>query len=224
MPRLPEVGGDQGNWGEILNEFLSQSLNENGDFKAGVVGSAQLSNGAVTTSKLATGAVTETELSEAVQTKLNSPSPTKESLGLSEVENTSDANKPISTATQTALNNKADTTMLTSKMNIPTYVATSDVTGTLSLAPFTNSSVIQLRLIGNLTITALPPTPFVGQTLTLVLTQDTAGSRTLTLPVSIKKTYGLAPVLSTAAGSQDVLHLFYDGVNWHIFVAGLGMA
>lgn len=36
--------------------------------------------------------------------------PTKESLGLENVDNTSDANKPISTATQNALNTKVDTT------------------------------------------------------------------------------------------------------------------
>ena len=26
MARLPQVGGDQGNWGDVLNEFLLESL------------------------------------------------------------------------------------------------------------------------------------------------------------------------------------------------------
>lgn len=34
--RLPQVGGDQGNWGSILNEFLSQSLNNDGTLKGGI--------------------------------------------------------------------------------------------------------------------------------------------------------------------------------------------
>ena len=41
------------------------------------------------------------------------PTLTKSSVGLENVDNTSDANKPVSTATQTALNTKASTTTLT---------------------------------------------------------------------------------------------------------------
>lgn len=46
----------------------------------------------------------------------------KTAVGLSNVDNTSDANKPVSTATQTALNTKADKTTLTTKGDI--YAAT----------------------------------------------------------------------------------------------------
>ena len=45
------------------------------------------------------------------------PALTKSSVGLENVDNTSDANKPISTATQTALDTKASTTALTEHTN-----------------------------------------------------------------------------------------------------------
>lgn len=33
MARLPHPGGDDGNWGEILNEYLSESLQADGSLK-----------------------------------------------------------------------------------------------------------------------------------------------------------------------------------------------
>ena len=40
MARLPTVGGDSGNWGSILNDFLAQSLNSDGSLKSTAVSSA----------------------------------------------------------------------------------------------------------------------------------------------------------------------------------------
>ncbi len=61
MARLPQPGGDSGNWGTILNDYLSQSLKSDGALKDDVV----------TTTAIAEGAITETLLSAPVQTKLN---------------------------------------------------------------------------------------------------------------------------------------------------------
>ena len=72
MSRLPTPGGDDGSWGDILNDFLEVSHNSDGTLKASV----------------------------------------KAGIGLGNVDNTSDADKPVSTATQTALNAKADTSSL----------------------------------------------------------------------------------------------------------------
>jgi hypothetical protein len=38
MARLPTPGGDNGNWGNILNSFLSVSLNSDGTLKGSAVG------------------------------------------------------------------------------------------------------------------------------------------------------------------------------------------
>lgn len=118
MPRLPTPGGDSGNWGEILNEYLGVSLSPNGQLKSNSitqdhlqtdsVGRDQLAADSVTTYNLADASVTDDKLADGsvTSTKLASGAITKASIGLDNVDNTSDANKPISTATQTALDSK----------------------------------------------------------------------------------------------------------------------
>lgn len=53
MARLPNPGSDQGTWGSILNDYLSQVHNANGTLKDGVVTAAQLAADAVSTATLA---------------------------------------------------------------------------------------------------------------------------------------------------------------------------
>ncbi len=36
MARLPQVGGDQGNWGTVLNTFLAESHNNDGSLKGNI--------------------------------------------------------------------------------------------------------------------------------------------------------------------------------------------
>lgn len=45
MARLPQPGGDAGNWGTILNEYLSQSHTVDGSLKDGVITAAKLASG-----------------------------------------------------------------------------------------------------------------------------------------------------------------------------------
>lgn len=54
MARLPQPGGDSGQWGTVLNDYLTQSHNSDGSLKDGIV--------------------TEAKLAAAVQTKLNDTS------------------------------------------------------------------------------------------------------------------------------------------------------
>ena len=81
MARLPEPGKDAGQWGSILNEYLLQTHNSDGSLKSGSVGADQLQSGSVS----------------------------KADVGLANADNTSDANKPVSIATQAALDTKANT-------------------------------------------------------------------------------------------------------------------
>lgn len=62
MPRLPKVGGDKGDWGNILNNFLEQSHNADGTFKNSTVGAAQLAPNAVTTAAIGAAQVTKEKL------------------------------------------------------------------------------------------------------------------------------------------------------------------
>lgn len=88
MARLPIPGSDTDTWGEVLNDYLSQTLDSQGQLKANTVGTAQIQDNAITSDQLDTGALTKSDV------------------GLSNVDNTSDTNKPVSTATQTALDTK----------------------------------------------------------------------------------------------------------------------
>jgi hypothetical protein len=91
MARLPTPGSDDGTWGDVLNDFLAQVHTTDGQLKTDSVGTAQIQDNAITSDQLDTTALTKADV------------------GLGNVDNTSDANKPVSTATQTALNTKEAT-------------------------------------------------------------------------------------------------------------------
>ena len=85
------------------------------------------------------------------------PTLTKSSVGLENVDNTSDASKPVSTATQTALNTKASTTTLTTHTgNADIHVTAADKTAWNNkyVLPTATSDVLGGVKIGNgITIT-----------------------------------------------------------------------
>lgn len=81
MARLPQPGGDTGNWGEILNEYLSQALKSDGTIKNNAVTAGALAPNAVTSAaiapntvnatSIADGSISESLLDTGVQSKLN---------------------------------------------------------------------------------------------------------------------------------------------------------
>lgn len=52
MVRLPQPGSDEGQWGDLLNDFLLQSHNTDGTLKSGVLGSSQLQDSSITQPKI----------------------------------------------------------------------------------------------------------------------------------------------------------------------------
>lgn len=84
MARLPQPGGDSGNWGDILNDYLSQALKSDGTIKDNAVTSNNIAPNAITGAKIAAdtinaiqiadGSIAESLLSPGVQTKLNAAS------------------------------------------------------------------------------------------------------------------------------------------------------
>jgi hypothetical protein len=138
MPRLPVPGSDDGIWGDLLNEFLGVSHTGDGTLKANSVYLGALQANSVSNTKLQDGAVTASKLDtsnmptssqvlssngsglawvaqsaapvSSVAGKTGAVSLTASDVGLGNVNNTADADKPVSTATQTALNTKANTT------------------------------------------------------------------------------------------------------------------
>lgn len=65
MPRLPQPGGDQGNWGSILNDYLSTAHNSDGTIK----------DNTITASAIPDNSIPESKLDAATRTKLSSSGP-----------------------------------------------------------------------------------------------------------------------------------------------------
>ncbi|MBL8159303.1 hypothetical protein JNJ66_02510 [Candidatus Saccharibacteria bacterium] len=62
MARLPQPGSDEGTWGQILNDFLSVSLQTDGSLKQDVVDGGALQDGTITAAKLTAGTGTGGQL------------------------------------------------------------------------------------------------------------------------------------------------------------------
>lgn len=219
MARLPQVGGDSGSWGEVLNEYLSVSHNTDGTLKSGAVSGGAVQDGSVTIDKLAQenapmsgqvlsysgtglnwtsvsggGAVPDANATTKGLVQLagdlsgTAAAPTvpglagkedtvvagttaqyyrgdkswqalnKAAVGLGDVDNTSDANKPISTATQTALNAKADTSSLSTVATSGNYNDLSNRPTIPTVSNATSSTPGVIQLTGDLGGTAASPT------------------------------------------------------------------
>lgn len=100
MARLPIPGSDDGKWGEILNQYLSVALDADGELRTDTVGRDQLRLNSVTSHAIADESVTSSKLAPGAVTAA--------SVGLGNVDNTSDADKPVSSAAQILLDAKID--------------------------------------------------------------------------------------------------------------------
>lgn len=89
--------------------------------------------------------------------------------------------------------------------------ALGNVTGAITVN-VASGNVVTATLTGNITPT-LTAGEFAGQDMTLMLTQDGTGSRTVTWPSNFKKAGGTL-TLSTGAGAVDLIRMKYDGTNW----------
>lgn len=126
----------------------------------------------------------------------NPHSVTKAQVGLSNVDDTSDATKNSATAT---LTNKTLNKPVINGSTQAKYGATDGATVTFSLAV---ANIGTVTLGGNRTL-ALSGVD-VGQVFMLELTQDATGSRTVTWFSTIKWAGGTAPTLTTTANKTDI--------------------
>lgn len=99
----------------------------------------------------------------------------------------------------------------------------SDAGSAYTIPAPTTYGIHDLTLTTSCTLTF--PTAVAGQSFTLILRQDTTGSRTITWPATIVKwDGGVAPTLTTTASAVDILGFFCaDGTNWFGFVSGQDM-
>lgn len=136
----------------------------------------------------------------------------KADVGLGNVDNTSDANKPVSTAQQTALDGKANVI----NGGGETYFDAGN-SGTAITLNLVNGNVQKLTLTGNCTLTLTSPASGAYRSLMIYVFQDAVGSRTITWPASVKWGTAGVPVLSTAATKMDkiLLDTVDGGVTWY---------
>lgn len=99
--------------------------------------------------------------------------------------------------------------------SLQTVTANSGTTYTINTA---NGSIQLITLTGNCTFTF--PTPAVGKPFTLMLLQDSTGSRTVSWPSAVRWPGGTAPTLSTAASRLDKFNFISDGTYWLGFAEG----
>ncbi|MFL9669752.1 phage tail fiber protein [Variovorax sp. AB1(2024)] len=139
-------------------------------------------------------------------------------VGLGNVTNTSDANKPVSTAQQTALNLKANlaggtpftgavTISSAGSLVVSSKALTQPVTVTYGTTTTINSAlsnVFRVALTGNITTLTISNATD-GQTISIRFAQDATGGRTVAIPSSVKA----AGAIETGANRVSVLTLTY---------------
>lgn len=81
-------------------------------------------------------------------------------------------------------------------------------------------------LTGNVTSMALPTSPIAIQsgTITLVLTQDATGGRTVVWPVGVKWPDGIAQQPATGPNTVSIFHLMWTGTQWIAMLGGKSFA
>lgn len=114
------------------------------DYVDAQTAAAGVADGSITSTKIANGTIVNADVSPTAAidfTKLNIQKSdivglglTKSDIGLTNLDNTSDANKPVSTATQTALNLKANATDVTTSLALKEDKSNKSVTTTLGIS------------------------------------------------------------------------------------------
>ena len=162
MARLPITGSDDGTWGDILNAYLSQSLDAGGSLKSNTVGSSQIQDISVTKAKLSSNVQTSLDKADSalqtapvtsVSSKTGAVTLVKADVGLGNVDNTSDVNKPVSSAQQTALNLKLNSADLDSQTATNINTTGSDTQTALAASYSSVASATDQLELGRLALT-----------------------------------------------------------------------
>lgn len=160
---------------------------------------------------------------------------TASSIGLGNVNNTSDATKNAATAALTNKDltsgtNTFPTSLVTltgsqslsnKTLTAPTvtdYTETVNAIGTVSSSStlsLSSGTVLTATLTASAACTFTMPTAAAGKSFVLMLKQAAStgnGSATFT---NVKWSGGTAPTITAAAGKMDILSFFSDGTNWY---------
>lgn len=123
-----------------------------------------------------------------------------------------DGGGTITAGTGIAVSTASNVTTVT---NTFTEIVYQGGNATGNLTPNRNNGTIQkFTLTGNITLNT-PTNMTAGQSLTLILTQDSPGNRDLTASSSYLFAGGFS-TLSNGAGEIDMLNMFYDGTVYYV--------
>lgn len=204
MARLPTPGGDVGDWGNVLNDFLSVSHNSDGTLQGGAVTSA----GALGKSN------NFSDVANVVTARANL------GLGSAATQNTSafdaaGAATAAQNAAEAASVPKAGGTMtgwLTPSVVSLTFGASIAVDASLG-------NVFGLTLTSSAGTLSNPTNPTNGQHILVLATQGTGGSFTLSYGTAFNFGSSGQPTLSTTAGDVDVLgFVYWSALSQWLFV------
>lgn len=142
-------------------------------------------------------------------------------VGLGNVDNTSDASKPISTATQTALDLKAALTVTSALDTRITALETPTVSTLSYSATVTPDASVaknfKLTMTGDAAL-AIPTNGATGNRLFLEITASGA-DRTLTLNGSYRLTTGTSATIVIPNSKSQFIGLRYNGTSWYVIAS-----
>ena len=208
------------------NGLLSDS-SYTGTYTDGIVidyasGNGRISAGAADTITLYTGGVANTQMAQFSTTGMNNTAigATTTSTGaFTTLSASSTVTLSGGTANSVAYLNGSkvlttgssitfDGTNLTTQMKAyKEYVTANAAVTTTYTVDLSTANVFALTLTGNTTFTfSNPAASGISTAFTLIITQDSTGSRTGTWPASVKWPNGSTPVLSTGANKTDILN------------------
>lgn len=204
MANLPTPGGDDGNWGTILNEYLLEEHNADGthpqasESSSGFIELATQSevNAGTDDARAVTSLKLATKLAATVTAASDSAAGVVELATQAEINAGSDTSRVPTAAT---LQNKL----------YSTQTLTDGATINWNLAQGAMASV---TLGGNRTL-ANPTNLVNGASYLLIIRQDGNGNRTLNFGAAYKFAGGNDPTLSTGANAIDIIAFISDGTN-----------
>lgn len=142
-------------------------------------------------------------------------------VGLGNVNNTSDASKPISTATQTALDLKAALTVtnaLDTRVSALESASVATLTFATTVTPDANTAKsFKLTMTGDAAL-AIPNNGVEGTRLFIAITASGA-DRTLTLNGSYRLTTGTSATIVIPNSKTQYIGLRYNGTNWTVIAS-----
>lgn len=188
--RLPNPGGDDGTWGNILNAFLQVSHNADGTLSS--------ASGAA----LAANNLSDLQSASVARTNLGLGSASTQATSAFDAAGAATAAQTAAEAASVPKTGGAMNGQLAPKVVSLTFGATISIDAS-------QGNVFAVTLTASTGTLANPTNPTDGQLMRLRVSQDTTGSRTVSWGNAFDWGSGSVPTLSTAASKLDILGFEY---------------